>query len=225
MTDDELEGAIARAVQQPEADGLPELVALRDRLQRERDPLDPWLGRMWDALVRVAHRSPDAVDDYLGHAEGRARWLAVARGPAHRDTLRAWIDLGKAADLESCWEIATRAWEAVVEASPADPDRETQVMLSTALHGLGIRRFVAGRLADARALLERDLAVTERLYPGPHAQLAFSLGNLAYADEELGDHQRALQLRQRQRDVLAATGASARQLADVDERIARLSAS
>jgi Tfp pilus assembly protein PilF len=113
----------------------------------------------------------------------------------------------------------------VVAAAPDDADRDMQVMVSTALHGLGVRHLAAGRPDDARALLERALAVTERLYPRPHAQLAFSLGSLAYADEKRGDRRRALQLRQRQRDVLVATGASRWQIADVDESIARLRAS
>jgi hypothetical protein len=225
VTDDELDQAIAHAVNQPAGRGLDELVALRDRVQSERQPLDPGLARTWDALVQVARRSPTDIADFFGHAEGRARWLAAVRGPTHRETIHAWADLGEAADLECDWEIATRAWEAVAGAPLDGADRPTQAAISQALRGLGARRLATGQLADARVLFERDLVLSERLYPSPHPQLALSLGNLAYALEQIGDHTPALQLRQRQRDTLVASGAASGLVAAVDEKIARLSGS
>jgi hypothetical protein len=223
VTDQDLDEAIAHAVNQPEGQGLPELVALRDRVQTERDPLDPALDRIWDALVEVASRSPDDIADYLRHAEGRARWLASVRGPAHAATIKAWSDLGDAAELECEWDVATRAWDAVVGTPLDGTDAATQVAISMALRGLGARRLASGLLDEARLLFERDLAVNERLQPSPDTQIALSLGNLALVLEQIGARGEALQLRERQRDVLVASGAAAGLLSRVDAHIAKLS--
>lgn len=222
MTDRELDEAIADALRHPEAQGLPALVELRDRAQAEREPLDPALGRIWDALVEVAGRSPDDVAAYLIHAEGRARWVAAVHGPAHPAAIKAWIAVGDAADLECAWDVATRAWEAVAGAPVGGADDETLAAISAALRGLGARRLAGGRPDEARILFERDLALTERLHPSPHAQLALSLGNLALALERLGARADALQLRTRQRDVLVAGGAAAGLLASVEAQIEKL---
>lgn len=222
MTDAEVTDAIARATSQLEGQGLAALVALRDRVQAERAPADPALGRTWDALVEVAGRSPDDIADYLRHAEGRARWLAAVHGPAHPATIKAWSQLGDAADTECAWDIAIRAWEAIV-AQPLDgADPEGQAILSAALRGLAARRLAGGQLDEARRMFERDLAVTERLYPGPDDQLALSLGNLASVLERLGSLPEALQLRERQRDVLAAGGAAPALVTRVEADVARL---
>jgi tetratricopeptide (TPR) repeat protein len=222
VTDQELDEALARAVSEPDAQGLPALVALRDAARAERAPLDPALGRISDALVEVAGRSPDDLADYLRHAEDRARWLAAARGPAHPAAIKAWIDLGDAADQECAWDVATRAWEAVAGTPLDGADADTQAAISVALRGLGARRLAAGRLDEARVLFERDLVVTERLHPSPHAQLALSLGNLALVLERMGARAEALQLRERQRDVLVAGGAAAGLVASVEAQIAQL---
>ena len=139
MTDAEVTDAIARATSQLEGQGLAALVALHDRVKAERAPADPALGRTWDALVEVAGRSPDDIADYLRHAEGRARWLAAVHGPAHPATIKAWSQLGDAADTECAWDVAIRAWEAIV-AQPLDGAApEGQAMLSAALRGLAAR--------------------------------------------------------------------------------------
>lgn len=224
MTDAELTEAIDRAVGQPEGQGLAALVALRDRVQAERAPADPAVERVWDALVEVAGRSPDDVAAYLRHAEGRARWLAAVRGPAHPATIKAWSQLGDAADTECAWDVASRAWEAIA-AEPLDGAApEGQAMLSAALRGLGARRSASGRLDEARRLFERDLTVTERLYPAADAQVALALGNLASVLERLGALPEALQLRERQRDALAAGGEAPGLVTRVEADIARLRA-
>jgi hypothetical protein len=222
VTDRELIEAIAHAVNQPVAQGLPALVALRDRVQAEREPADPVLARIWDALVEVAGRSPDDVAAYLRHAEGRASWLAAVRGPAHPATIKAWADLGDAADQECAWDVATRAWEAIAGVPLDGAGDEAEATLSAALRGLGTRRLAAGQLDEARRLFERELAVTERLHPSPDAQLALSLGNLALVLERSGARAEALQLRERQRAVLVDGGAAAGLLAEVDAHLARL---
>jgi tetratricopeptide (TPR) repeat protein len=222
VTDRELIEAIAQAVSQPDGEGLPALVALRDRVQAEREPADPVLARIWDALVEVAGRSPDDVADYLRHAEARASWLAAVRGPAHPATIKAWADLGDVADQECAWDVATRAWEAIAGAPLDGAGDEAQASLSAALRGLGTRRLAAGQLDEARRLFERELAVTERLHPSPDDQLALSLGNLALVLERSGARAEALQLRERQRAVLVDGGAAADLLASVDAHLARL---
>lgn len=83
----------------------------------------------------------------------------------------------------------------------------------------------SGRLDEARVLFERDLAVNEQLYPTSDSQVALSLGNLALVLERMGAREQALQLRQRQRDVLVASGAAAGLVATVDKHIAQLSGS
>jgi hypothetical protein len=224
MTDDEIDEAIAQAVRQRGTAGLDELVAVREQVEREREPLDPAIGRIWQTLVRVAERSGEDVESQLVHGEGRARWLAAARGPDHVETLAAWIAVGDLADLECAWDVATRAWEAIAAtAMPGDGDRDVVVGVSRALRGLAARRRAAARLDDARALFARDLALNERLHPA-HPQLAISLGNLADIVEQQGDRVQALTLRERQRDVLQAAGAQPAQLDPVDAHITRLHA-
>lgn len=222
MTDAELDTAIAEAEDRPDGEGLPALVALRDRLQVERDPLDPGLARIWDVLVHVANRSPDDIDDLLTLSEGRARWLAAARGPTHPQVIRAWSDLGDLADTECAWSIAVRAWEAIA-ATPLDgADDETLLAISIALRGLSARKLAADQLADARVLAERDLAITERVWPTGDARVALSLENLAQITERLGDRAAARAYRERQRDMLVKIGGSASQLAKVDAQLATL---
>jgi len=222
VTDQELDQAITDAVNQPEGQGLDALVALLDRVQTERTPADPALARSWDALVEVASRSPDDIAAFLHHAERRARWLAAVRGPSDPATIKAWTAVGEAADGECAWDVATRAWEAVASAPLDAADRATQAEISLALRGLGTRRLAAGRLPEARVLFERDVALTERLHPAPHPQLALSLGNLALVLERLGERAPALQLRERQRGVLVAGGAAAGLVATVERQIAAL---
>ena len=222
MTDHELDEAIAHARAQPGTAGLPALEALHERTQREREPLDPALGRTWDALVQVAGREPEDLTALYRHAEGRARWLAAARGPGHPETIDAWAELGEAADLELAWEIAARAWEAIVAAPSQGLPNAALWSVSRALRGLASIRHRAGQLDAARALFEQDLALNLRLHPGGHAQLALSHGNLALLLEEQGEAARALAERERQREILAATGASEGQLTAVDGHLARL---
>lgn len=223
MTDDEIDRSIAIALALPEGAGVPVLAALRDRIEAERGAHDPALARTWDALVRAASRSPDDLALYLRHAEDRARWLMAVRGPAHAETIAAWDELGEAADAEMIWDVAARAFEAIIDA-PAEPETRTgQLALSRALRSLGARRLSGRDLAAARRLFERDLVLGERLYGDAPAQLAISLDNLALVLERLGELAPALALRHRQRDMLAAAGASADQLAAVDRHIARLS--
>lgn len=225
MTDQELTEGIANALNQSGGGGLAELIALRDRVQAEHDPLDPALGATWDALVQVARRSHDDIAAYLRYAEGRARWLAAVRGPAHPSTIEAWIELGDAADQEDAWDVATRAWEAVVGAPVSGADPDAQAAVSVALRGLGGRRLAGGRLDEARLLFERDVAIVERSFSSPDPQRALSLGNLASVLERLGARAEALQARQRQRDVLVAGGAATGLLSRVDAHIARLGGS
>lgn len=222
MTDDDLEQAIARALARPGSAGLSELEVLHERVQGEREPLDPALARTWDALVRIASRSPDDLPHFFRHAEGRARWLSAARGPAHPDVIAAWVELGETADLECEWALATRAWEAVASA-PADGMADAMLSsISRALRGLAGRRIAGGRLDEARVLFERDLALNEQLHRTAHPQLAISHENLALVLEQLGERARALAERALQRDVLAAGGANEGQLAAVDQHLARL---
>jgi hypothetical protein len=225
MTDQDLDGAISQALGQPDVQqAMAALAALRDQLAVERGPLDPALGRTWDALVRAAGRSSDDVAELMAYAEQRARWLAAARGPSHPDTIAAWIDLGETAALEYAWDVAVRAWEAVVNAPVGDAgtDSALRSAMSRALRGLGARRLAAQRLDDARALFERDLAVHERA-PSNASQLAISLDSMALVLEQLGDRAGALALRTRQRAALGAASATEGQLATLDERIAKLS--
>lgn len=224
MTDDDIDHAIASALAQPGDAGLDGLDALRERVERARDAADPALGRLWDALVRIAQRAGDRVDAQLALAEGRVRWLQAARGPTHPDTLDAWSDLGETADLEGARDVAARAWEALVGAPVAGAPGPAHARLSRALRGLAGRRLAAGRSAEARALFERDLAINEALHPGGHPQLALSLGNLALVAERLGERERARALRERQRAVLVAAGGAPSQLGPVDAHLARLRA-
>jgi hypothetical protein len=226
MTDQELEGAIAVALGQPDNLGKPGLLALRARLQAERAPDDPSLGKLGDALVELAARTPGNLADLLAWSEERARWLAAARGPAHPETIIAWGELAATADLECAWGAAIRAWEAIV-ASPIDLDHGDPAMhahVSLALRGLGARCLATGQVDEARRWFARDLALRERMHPRPEPQLAISLGNLAGALERLGERSQALAARRRERDVLVATGASRGQLDSVDRHIAALAA-
>jgi len=223
MTDQDLDGAIAQALREPNHQAMAALAALRDQLAAERDPLDPALGRTWDALVRAAERSPDEVAELMAYAEQRARWLAAARGPTHPDTIEAWIELGETASLECAWDVAIRAWEAVavVPVDAALRDAVLRAAVSRALRGLGARRLTS-QPTEARALFERDLALQEQAPTNP-TQLAISLDSLAVVLEQLGDRAGALAQRTRQRAVLVTTDASASQLKMIDDRIARLS--
>jgi hypothetical protein len=223
MTDQDLDAAIAQALREPNHQAMAALAALRDQLAAERDPLDPALGRTWDALVRAAERSPDDVAELMAYAEQRARWLAAARGPTHPDAIEAWIDLGETASLECVWDVAIRAWEAVAVApvGAAVRDAALRSAVSRALRGLGARRLTS-QPTEARALFERDLALQEQAPTNP-TQLAISLDSLAVVLEQLGDRAGALAQRTRQRAVLATTDASASQLKMIDDRIARLS--
>jgi hypothetical protein len=222
VTDHDLDQAIEHAVREPDGHGLAALLALRDRLTAERGPVDPALARTWDAIVEVAGQAPDGAVAALPLAEERARWLAAAHGAAHPAVLRAWVDLGEAAEQEFAWPVATRAWQAIVDAPTAAADPATLAAQSLALRGLGARRLAAGDPAGARALFERDVAVTERLRGAAHPQLALSLGNLAVAAARLDDRAGALAARRRQRDALAASGAAPSQLAAVDRELALL---
>ncbi len=223
MSEIDLDQAIARALQAPARDGLPSLIALRDRLQGEAGPMAPGLPLIWDAILQVVRRSPDD-EESMRREEERARWLGQTVGVSAPETLEAWLELGDAAEQEMEWDVAVRAWEAVLAAVAADGDVDAaRPSISPALRGLGTRRLSAGRVSDAVALFERDLALNEQLFPG-HPQLALSLDNLARAVERLGDSARALALRQRQRQVLQATGASAGQLAALDQHVSRLGA-
>lgn len=165
------------------------------------------------------------LDDVMQRGEERALRLSQTHGPTSPEAVEAWLELGDSAEQEMEWDVAVRAWEAVLAAVPPEGDVDAaRPSISPALRGLGTRRMVAGRNQEARALFERDLAVNEQLFPNGHAQLAISLDNLAGVVERLGDKARALALRQRQRDVLAATGASAGQLSAIDQHVGRLSA-
>jgi hypothetical protein len=224
MTDQDLDRAIAQASRQPAAQAIAALTALRDQLAGERAPLDPALGRTWDALVEAAGRSADDVAELMAYAEQRARWLSAARGPHHPHTIAAWSELGETAQLEYAWDVAIRAWEAIASVPDTDAagDSALRSALSHALRGLGARRLSGQRLAEARALFERDLALHERT-GSTTPQVAISLDSLGSVLEQLGDRAGALAVRTRQRAVLAATGASASQLKIVDDRIAKLS--
>ena len=241
LSDAEIDEEIAHAIELTDGDGLPALVELRDRLHTERDLSDPVIARVWDALVRVAARVPEDFEDFLFHAEGRARWRSAALGSIHPDTIAAWSELAETAEAEGAWDIAMRSWGEIAGApidrtappfggaddrgqAPVvdDVGRVTQLAISRALRGLGARKLVGGQLAEARVLFERDLAVNERLYPTGDPQLAISVGNLALVIERQGDRLHAHQLRRRQRDLLAAIGAPAGQLASLDAQLARL---
>lgn len=223
MSELNLDEVIAQALQAPGRDGLPALIALRDRVQGEAGPLAPGLPLIWDAIVQVIRRAPDD-EESMRREEERARWLGQTVGASSPEALEAWLELGDSAEQEMEWDVAVRAWEAVLAAVASDGDVDAaRPSISPALRGLGTRRLSAGRVSDAVALFERDLALTEQLFPG-HAQLALSLDNLARAVERLGDSGRALALRQRQRQVLQSTGASAGQLAVIEQHVARLSA-
>lgn len=224
MTDLELSNAISGALAQPGNQGLAGLLAVRDRIQAERGPLDPTLEPVWDALVSIAGRDPEEVGELLQLSEEQARWLSAVRGPADATTIRAWSELGAAADLEYAHDVARRAWEAIA-AAPLDLDGVAPAVLpeiSIAMRGLASSRTTAGRTDEARRLFERDLAINERMYPNGNAQLALSLGNLAGLLTQLGDVAQAVALRQRQRDVLVAIGASSGQLQTVDAQLAKL---
>jgi tetratricopeptide (TPR) repeat protein len=164
-------------------------------------------------------------EELLQQGEARPRQLASTAGPSAPETIQAWLDLGDAAEQEMAWDVAERAWEAVIAAAEAGGEVDAaRPSISPALRGLGTRRLVQQRLEEARALFERDLALNEHLYPGGHAQLAISFDNLALVMERIGDKEEALQLRKNQRAVLLATGASEGRVADVDQRIAKLTA-
>lgn len=226
MTDSEITSAIAQAMQQPGSRGLADLVALRDRLEADRGPHAAALGPVWEALVQVASRRHADRERQMELAEERACWLSTVHGACDPDTLRAWVELGLSAEDDHDWPLATRAWEAVA-AAPIDIDAlpgDVLPLVSQALRGLASRR-ADGHLDQARRLFERDLALNEKLSPGGSPQLALSLENLASLLEQLGERGKALVLRRRQREALAAVRASREQLDSVDEHIARLSAS
>lgn len=84
------------------------------------------------------------------------------------------------------------------------------------MRGLAGSRESAGRIDEARRSFERDLAINERMYPNGNAQLALNLGNLADLLIQLGEQAQATALRQRQRAVLVAIGASSGQVQAVD---------
>jgi hypothetical protein len=224
MTDPEIASAIVQAMEQPGSGGLADLVALRDRLQADRGTLDAALGLVWDALVRVAGRRHADLELRTELAQDRARWLTAVRGPCDPETIRAWVEIGFAAEDEYDWPLATRAWEAVA-AAPLDIDAlpaDVLPLVSQALRGHAGSRKTDGRIDEARRLFERDLALNERMYPRGHAQLALSLENLAGLLASLGESAQAAVLRQRQRDVLVAIGASAGQVQAVDAELAKL---
>lgn len=223
MTDAEITGAIAQAMEQPGSRGLAELVALRDRVQADRGALAPALAPVWTALVQVASRRHADREQRMELAEDRARWLSAARGPSDPETIGAWVELAFSAEDDFDEPLATRAWEAVA-AAPIDLDAlpaDALPLVSQALRGLASRR-TGDRIDEARRLFERDLALQDKIAPGS-AQLALSLDNLAALLEQLGERGPALGLRRRQRDALVAAGASRDQLDAVDAHIARLS--
>ncbi len=222
LSDARIDQLIAQAVAYDGGDGIPALIELRDQLQLERGPADPAVARAWDALVRVSCREPDDLEDYLFHAEGRARWRSDARGPSHPDTIAAWSELADAAEDEGAWDLAIRAWHEVIAAPITEADRLTLVAISHALRGLGARKLLGGQHAEAHALFERDLAINDQLFPDADPQLVISVANLALAVERQGDHPRAHQLRLRQRALLVATGASPNLISTLDAQIARL---
>jgi hypothetical protein len=80
MTDPEITNAIAQAMQQQGSGGLADLVALRDRLQADRGPLDAALGPVWQALVQLASRRYADRELRMELAEARAPWLSAVRG-------------------------------------------------------------------------------------------------------------------------------------------------
>jgi hypothetical protein len=208
MTDPEIRSAIAQAMQQQGSRGLADLVALRDRVQAERGPLDAALGPVWEALVQIASRRHADRELRMELAEAQARWLSAARGASDPDTIRAWVELGFSAEDDYNWPLATRAWDAVA-AAPIDIDAlpaDVLPLVSQALRGLASRR-ADDHVGEARRLFERDLALHEKISPGGSPQLALSLENLASLLEQLGEHSQALALRRRQRDALVATGA------------------
>ncbi len=225
MTDAEIAGAIAHAMDQTGSRGLADLVALRDRLQADRGALAPALAPVWKALVQVASRRHADREQRMALAEDRARWLSATLGPSDAETIGAWVELAFSAEDDFDEPLATRAWEAVA-AAPIDLDAlpaEALPLVSQALRGLASRR-VGDRIDEARRLFERDLALQDKIAPGGSPQLALSLDNLAGLVEQLGERAPALGLRRRQRDVLVATGASRDQLDAVDAHIARLTA-
>jgi tetratricopeptide (TPR) repeat protein len=222
MTDDQLDQAISEAMELSDEEGLSALTALRDRLQVDEAPDVAAMAQLWEAIVEISRRSGDEAAS-LPYVEGRARWLAAVLGPSEPQTLEAWLELGDSADLECQWDVATRAWEAVIAATSAAAEVDAaRPSISRALRGLGTRRMVDGRLGEARALFEQDLAANQQRYPGGHPQVAISLDNVAHVLEQLGDRDRALEMRRRQRDTLAAAGAGASQLAAVDQHVSRL---
>jgi tetratricopeptide (TPR) repeat protein len=225
MTDAEIENAIAQGLRAPGNEGLAELLALRDRVQAAAGVAAPTLPQIWRAIMQVLGRSPDD-EVSMQHEEEHARWLSATRGAADPETLEAWLDLGDAAEQEMVWDVATRAWQAAIAATESSAEIDAaRPSLSPALRGLGSRRMVASRFEEARALFERDVVLNEQLYPHGHAQLAISLDNLARALDRLGDGAGALRLRERQREVLVATGASAGQVSALDAQIHQLKAS
>ncbi len=223
LTDDQLEAAIAEAMEKSDSEGLAELIALRDSLPAESALAIPAMAQLWEAILEITSRSGDEAAS-LPYAEEHARWLASVLGPAEPETLEAWLAVGDSAEQEMQWDVATRAWEAVIAAVQSSREVDAaRPSISRALRGLGTRRLVDKRLDEARALFERDLALVEQLHPG-HPQVAISLDNLALVLERQGDLAAALATRQRQRDALIDGRASAGQLHAVEQHIARLDA-
>jgi hypothetical protein len=182
---------------------LEHLERLAGRLAGE-DAAVAAIGEVHAAMVEASLATGD-IDLYLHHLELRAQAAAAARGDGAPVTLRAWIELGEVADGEARWEVAARAWEAVVAAAPAVADEATGLLISRALRGLGARRLAAGDAAGAGALFERDLALREALSGPDHADLIVSLDNLATACEGRGDAPAAIALRMRQLAIVEAT--------------------
>lgn len=200
LSDKQLDKLLAGATKATDVKkALEGLATATERLADERGAGDPSIGRVWEAMSELVVER-DVPEVRCGVLEGAALWCEAHLGASHPKTLRAWADLGEAADEDMAWPYAKKAWEKIAEAPLTDPTRPDLLRVSRALRGLGAR-FLTTDPAKALELFERDLEIRERADGADSPKLAVSLGNVARAAEAAGDSGRAERARARAADL------------------------
>ena len=204
MTDQEIAALMAKAQDcDPSAATLRELEQALRQVMASR-PRAPIAGQLWQTLVDLSSQA-GRREDYLKNLKGRARWTEDARGASYMDILKAWHELGDAADEDFDFATATEAWERIAETEwPANAPPAAQRLLADALRHLGARRLTADP-QTARAIFARELRLREAFDGAEHPNMATSLDNLATASEALGDIESAVAFRTRQLSIVEAT--------------------
>jgi tetratricopeptide (TPR) repeat protein len=145
----------------------------------------------WEA-VKLGYRfsAPDDAEEVLAKVEPPTPGLG-----ASVDSWEKYLDDGKKAFEECRGEEAERLFaKALSEGEKFGPD---DLRLAVSLHYLGKAYAFQSKYSEAKLLVERSLAIWEKVQGTDHPNVAAELSNLANIHESRGNHSEAEMLHKR----------------------------